>query len=249
VLAADQKEMKAFVDHKVFRCIHRRDLPQGANVVDCVWIRKWTTHGKVVKSRMCARGCFDKQKWTIERHSSTATRLSQRMVVSLGMCEGIVNAGPYDEVITESLDISTAFLQGLNYEDLERHARTLGYEHRKQRRVFISPPENIWRHFRAIKGTPAELQIHDSQRRHYVLECLCAMYGFCDAPLMFQLALIMFLKQHTGARASVYDDNFLFWHEHQQVILIMTVHVDDLQITGGKKAREWIHNCFSSASE
>ena len=59
------------------------------------------------------------KKYTIERHSSTATRLSQRLVVSLGQCNNVMDTdvdehvSDYDlEADTESFDITGAFLQG-----------------------------------------------------------------------------------------------------------------------------------------
>ena len=244
---ADRKELKAFVSHKVFVAKYKRDLPRDANCVDCVWVRKWAKLHVQVKSRMCARGCFDKQKYTIDRHSSTATRLSQRMVVSLGMCHGILysETGDGTDISTESFDISTAFLQGLDYQELQRNARQLGYEHRHKRDVYIIPPENVWRHFRAIIESPKDLKVPDHLRHLFALLCLRAMYGFADAPLMFQLALVSFLKETTGARSSVFDDNFLFWFipvkGRQCLFLVMTVHVDDLQLTGCRAARQWIH--------
>ena len=163
---------------------------------------------------MCSRGCFDKQKHIIERYSSTATRLSQRIVISLTMCEGHLYSfeGNGSDIDIESLDISTAFLQGLNYDDLSKQAKSLGYEHRSTREVYVQPPENIWRHFRTIEGCPKSLKVSDQNRGRYVLKCLKAMYGFGDAPLMFQLALINFLISSTGAVKSILDDNYLIWH-------------------------------------
>ena len=62
------------------------------------------------------------------------------------------------------------------------------------------------------------------------------MHGFTDAPLMFQLALIFYLKTETGAISSVVGDHFLYWLVSidgvKSLALIMTAHVGDLQITG-----------------
>ena len=166
----------------------------------------------------------------IERHSSTATRLSQRLVISLGLCSGIVHV-PYKDVIdTESFDISGAFLQGLEYSELAEMSRSLGYEYRVPRKVYIKPPANVWRHFKRIAKCPkAYKTVVDWWNQ--VLECIRAMYGFSDAPLMFQLALLAFLISCTGAHKSVFDDNFLFWHQRVEsrflCVLLMTVHVDD----------------------
>ena len=246
---ADRKEVEQFVHYRVFQIEIKKSLGKGANIVDCIWIRKWKVQFKIIKSRICSRGCFGKQKNTIERHSSTATRLSQRIVISLGMVQGMIytfEPEDDDDVSTESLDISGAFLQGLEYTELAENARALGYEVKEPREVFVKPPENIWRHFRSIAGCPQELQVPDSQRYLYVLRCLRAMYGFVDAPLMFQLALLCYLIMETGAVKSIFDDNFLFWYwwidGSWQLVLVLTAHVDDLQLTGSKYVRDWLHD-------
>ena len=64
VLEADYRELHSFVQHKVFQPVHRSKLPKGTNLVDCVWVRKWAERGVKIKSRLCARGCFDRQKYT-----------------------------------------------------------------------------------------------------------------------------------------------------------------------------------------
>ena len=58
------------------------------------------------------------------------------------LCDGILHDPDVDSIDTESWDISSAFLQGLRYEDLAKQARELGYEIRAPREVFIEPPEN-----------------------------------------------------------------------------------------------------------
>ena len=63
-----------------------------------------------------------------------------------------------------------------------------------------------------MKDCPKSLRIPDDKSRYYVLRCKKAMYGFTDAPLMFQLALISFLLEQTGGVKSILDDNFIFWH-------------------------------------
>ena len=135
------------------------------------------------------------------------------MVRSLSMCDGVIYSftGDYaTDIDTESLDISSAFLQGLKYSELAEQARALGYESRAARQVFIEPPENVWRHFRRMKHCPSKFKISEASRHLYVLLCLCAMYGFVDAPLMFQLALLAFLVRETDAIQSMLDDNYLY---------------------------------------
>eukprot|EP00959_Pyramimonas_sp_CCMP1952_P119315 2494475-Pyramimonas_sp.AAC.1 len=52
--------------------------------------------------------------------------------------------------------------------------------------------------------------IPDKDRHRYALKCLRAICGFTDAPSMFQLALLEFLKDKTGAKSSVFDDSHLY---------------------------------------
>ena len=145
-----------------------------------------------------------------------------------------------------SLDIKGAFLQGLKFTELAELARSLGYEHRHQRDVFVIPPENVWRHFREILKDPRHhLYVEDKYRAAWFLLCLSGMYGFADAPLLFQMALVFYLVQQTAAIKSAYDDNHLFWFfetDHgTQCFMMMTVHVDDLQVIGARRYLIWIH--------
>ena len=117
---ADRQEVLQFVKHKIFEPKRRSTLGKGKlNLVDCVWVRKWNIHYELVKSRLCARGCFDAQKHLIDKHSSTASRLSQRLICALHMVSGYVFAPSLDprDIVLVSLDIKAAFLQGLRFEE------------------------------------------------------------------------------------------------------------------------------------
>ena len=202
---ADFKELEQFGGFKVFEPTHKDSVKLKANIVDGIWIRKWKVYGVEVKSRMCSRGCFDRQKHTIDRHSLTATRVSQRLVISTGMNGTMSGYNGYeyfdapDDVDTESLDIQGAFLQGLDYQQLQLQARSLGYEVKEPWQVYVAPPENVWRHFRRMASAPNSWKVVNAERALWVLLALRATYGFGDAPLMFQLALICFLLLQTNA--------------------------------------------------
>ena len=63
---ADREEVSQFIKYKIFEPKLRSSLGSGKiNAVDCVWIRKWNVRHKSVKSRLCARGCFDVQRNTL----------------------------------------------------------------------------------------------------------------------------------------------------------------------------------------
>ena len=88
VEAADAEEAQSFITHKVFEL----DLRSAAdNIVDGVWVRRWKDRPRgILRSRCCDRGFLDKQKHDVDRHSSTASRLSHRLAVSLGVMRGLL---------------------------------------------------------------------------------------------------------------------------------------------------------------
>ena len=72
------------------------------NIVDGTWVRRWSNRKtRTLKCRLCSRGFLDKQKASIDKLSSTASRLSHRLALSLAV---------QWELCIEAWDISTAFL-------------------------------------------------------------------------------------------------------------------------------------------
>eukprot|EP00959_Pyramimonas_sp_CCMP1952_P116352 2432317-Pyramimonas_sp.AAC.1 len=62
------------------------------------------------------------------------------MAVSISQCE--------PGFVTESWDISSAFMQGLNFSELSERSRELGLDVHEKREVYIAPPANVWRHLK-----------------------------------------------------------------------------------------------------
>ena len=172
---ADSEEAASFITHGVFAL----DLRANAdNVVDRTWVRRWKDRAAgVIRSRCCGRGFLDRQEQDIDRHSSTASRLSHRLAVSLAVLAGLT---------LEALDISAAFLQGLRFSEIAQRARELGHDHRRERRAWFRPPANIWRHFRDNPASP--IQVQDADVPRFALRCLKALYGLVDGPLPHQVA-------------------------------------------------------------
>ena len=139
---ADAAEIGQFVETKSFKKIHRQSLEEDMVIVDAVWIRKWKRMpdgSRKVKSRLCARGCFDTQKDLLSTRSTTATRLSQRLLVSLSVNEDFDN---------ESWDVSGAFLKGFDFRKVQELLRAKGIVS-PDRRVVVIVPANVWRHLMA----------------------------------------------------------------------------------------------------
>ena len=89
-----------------------------------------------MKSRLCARDCFDRQKPELLRSSAVASRLSQKLLVS--------NAAN-NEWSVESLDVSTAFLRGLTFAEVDSISRDLGVPSPlTERRIYVQLPGNAW---------------------------------------------------------------------------------------------------------
>ena len=97
----------------MFAAVKKEDA-ENSNFIDGTWVRKWkkvVQAGKsvwIVKSKFCGRG-FLAQQYEIQKHSSTASRISQRIAVSCAANEGWE---------LESWGIANAFLQGLIFKEL-----------------------------------------------------------------------------------------------------------------------------------
>ena len=140
---SDAAEIKQFVDEKAFTKIHVTKVTDNMTVVDCTWVRKYKRMPdgtRKAKSRLCARGFLDPQRHDMPTRSTTATRLSQRLVLS--MCT-IYN------MIMESWDISGAFLKGFSFEKVRQLLLKKGI-HSPVRQVALIPPANVWRHLGKI---------------------------------------------------------------------------------------------------
>jgi len=223
---ADRLEVKSFVDNDVFRLGLRT---KADNVIDGIWVRRWKDRASCrLKSRLCGRGYLDRQKYAIDRHSSTASRLSHKLVCSQAVQHSLE---------LEAFDITTAFLQGLRFQDIIVAARKYGYNIRALRRVWLRPPGNVWRH---LQGMADHLSIDLRETYLYVLELLKAMYGLVDGPLLFQLALLTFLAEDCSLSRSLHDENYLYSSDGHYLICAMVVHVDDLLIAATTQFMLWI---------
>ena len=231
--AADKAEIAQFVNEGAFKKIHKDQITAEMTVVDARWIRKWKRHpdrSLRVKSRLCARGFLDKQKGELTTRSTTATRLSQRILVS--------HAASDASRTLESIDISGAFLKGFNFEQIREALRQMGIDS-PHRTVIIIPPLNVFRHLAELsdKFHIPEHQIHD-----YALLAIKPIYGLNDAPLAWQLCLHNHIKD-SGGQKSHLDENTFSWKENGDCIAMATTHVDDIAISAPIK---WINNTNES---
>ena len=219
---SDRAELKQFIDEKVFRKVKLSDVEGQVVLVDATWVRKFkrTADRKLkAKSRLCARGFLDPQKQELPTRSTTATRLSQRLVLSMAACHrfGI-----------RSWDVSGAFLKGFSFAKVKEVLRRKGI-HSPDRRVVIVPPANVWRHLAHFDKSFA---IGEGEQGLWGLECLKPAYGLNDAPLAWQLCLHESLEASGGVQ-SLLDENMWHWKTpNGQLKALMTTHVDDIAVAG-----------------
>ena len=225
---ADAAEIKQFVETASFQKMHVNSLTEDTVIIDSVWVRKWKRMpdgSRKVKSRLCARGCFDKQKDLLTTRSTTATRLSQRIVLSVAANE---------DLDAESWDISGAFLEGLTFEKVRELLKARGVTS-PVRKVVIIAPANVWRH---LASFDSRFKVDYEKLAQYVLFCIKPVYGLSDAPLAWQLCLHGHFEEQGGS-ASLMDENLFYWRDKKpgRTTSIVTTHVDDCG-AGGKK--EWL---------
>ncbi|CAE7589766.1 unnamed protein product, partial [Symbiodinium microadriaticum] len=215
---ADAAEIKQFVETASFQKMHVNSLTEDTVIIDSVWVRKWKRMpdgSRKVKSRLCARGCFDKQKDLLTTRSTTATRLSQRIVLSVAANE---------DLEAESWDISGAFLKGLTFEKVRELLKARGVTS-PVRKVVIIAPANVWRH---LASFDSRFKVDYEKLSQYVLFCIKPVYGLSDAPLAWQLCLHGHFEEQGGS-ASLMDENLFYWRDKKtgRTTSIVTTHVDD----------------------
>lgn len=219
---ADKKELLQFVQEGAFKKRHV-DSFRDEVIIDARWVRKWKIMAngqRQVKSRLCARGCLDRQKDLLTTRSTTATRLSQRLLLS--------TAATFDLEV-ESWDIAGAFLKGLNFNQIRKMLLKRGI-HSPVRVVIVIPPLNVWRHLALMSK---DFDVRDASC--WGLECVKPIYGLNDAPLAWQLCLQEFLRDIGGVPSSLDENSWRWKHEDGSVQAVCTCHVDDIAIAAPSK--------------
>ena len=230
--AADLSEVKQFVDERAFKKLHKSQFTSDMVVVDARWVRKrkrYPDKSIKIKSRLCARGFLDQQKGELTTRSTTATRLSQRLLIS--------TAARSKKRTVESIDIAGAFLKGFDCEQIQKTLKKMGV-HSPTRTVVILPPLNVLRHLAALSK---DFVIPDHQLTEYGLLCTKPVYGLNDAPLAWQLCLHGFIRE-TGGVPSHLDENTFTWKKDGALVAMATTHVDDIALTAEPKWMDAMHD-------
>ena len=251
ITASDRKEVKSFVDHEVWDVA---PVSEARNLISCTWVRKWKRKEiqlankrkefeRVVKSRLCCRGFLDKQKSELFKYASTASRLSQKMLISNAALHGWT---------VESWDVSTAFLRGLTFAEIDKIARELNVPSPlSTRTVYVQVPGNVWRHLKDL-GAITQEQYNHALKGGLCLKLRKAMYGLCDAPALWQLALQHYVTKTMLGRPCLHDSCHFYFRKQGQLSGEATAHVDDTCFSGNQSdldaRRQMIEKRFGSVS-
>lgn len=97
-----------------FDCFTQQKRREATNLIDTKWVYKWKVKGgkRFIRARLCLRGFRENQVDDQNNSSPTASRLSQRLLVS--------EAALRKDWVLASSDAPKAFLQGVSYEELAR---------------------------------------------------------------------------------------------------------------------------------
>ena len=175
------------------------------------WVLKWKQIAgeKAIKARLVVQGFKDNQN--VKNFSATTTRWGQRMI--------LIFATQFSWELV-SADVSEAFLRGLTFEELYRSG-----EDKVLRDVQMLIPPGSEELLRTLPG----FEDYNSQT-----ECLKMKkpgFGLKDAPRLWGLALKKVLSK-IGLVATQVDAQLFLKHQEGKLVLLVSVHVDDLKLTG-----------------
>ena len=202
------KELNRWQKHGAWK---RMPLKDSHNLLKSKWVLKWKQIGgkRDVKGRLVAQGFQDRQN--LSTFAGTTSRWGQRLVLAI--------ATQFSWPLI-SADVSEAFLRGITFKQLAELDRS-----QPLRVVEIALPAGSDELLRTLPG----MESYDGST-----ECLSLLkpgFGLKDAPRLWNLALQRVLSQ--CSLHFVQTDRQLYAkHVNGKLTLLLSVHVDDLKITG-----------------
>ena len=211
VLQATLTELKT---RQGFRCFERKPRRQASCVIDVRWVHKWKwiKGQRCVRARLCLRGFKETGADSQSNYAATASRFSQRPLVSECVLRNWCLA---------SADVPKAFLQGVSYQELSdtkgQPLRDVSFE--------------LWGEGLAcLRQLPG---FRDFNPQEEVLHCLKPGTGSRDAPKCFSLKFRK-VTSAFGFQPSSIDSELELLYRAGVLIMIILKHVDDIKMAGKK---------------
>ena len=198
-----------------FKCFCRRPRREAPCVIDTRWVYKWKLVKGVrrIRARLCLRGFKEFGADGQSNFSATASRFSQRVLVSEGVLRGWCLA---------SSDVPKAFLQGVSYEEL---AQSTGQPKRDVSFELAGEALHCLRQLPEFSGFDPRTE---------VLHCLKPGTGCRDAPKCFSLKLRKATSKY-GFKCSTVDPELELLFRNSELVMAILKHVDDLKMIGPKQ--------------
>ena len=218
------KELERWNKHKAW-C--RRPAVGCTNLLQSRWVLKWKEMkgGRGIKARLVVQGFLDKQ--AVQNYSGTTTRWGQRLILILPV--------QFSWSLV-SLDVSEAFLRGITFKELHEADPT-----QPLRTVQLKVPPGSGELIRSLTG------MQDFDESKEVLEILKPGFGLKDTPRLWNIALKRVLSE-IGVQPISTDPQLYVKHANGALVLALSVHVDDLKLTGQphelKRAKEVLERHF-----
>ena len=214
-LEAMFRELKTWHDLK---CFSRKRRSEAACTIDTRWVFKWKyVDGKrTIRARLTLRGFKEFGADNQSNFAATATKWSQRLIVSECVLRSWCLA---------STDISKAFLQGVSYSEI---AAETGQPERDVNFDVCSRTVPL------VQKLPG---FHDWNPIEEVLHCLKPGTGCRDAPRAFSMQFRKATKAF-GLVSSLIDSELELMYKDGQLCMMILKHVDDIKLVGSKEIIE-----------
>jgi hypothetical protein len=220
------KEIKSWVEHNTGTPIRIKDYSEqtGLRPIPSRWVIEFKMkEGKrVIKARLCLKGFAEMNQKSMQTFSPTASRTSLKLI-------SFIAAMKVWEIW--SLDISTAFLQGYSFDDLKENNIM------KRQPCAFKVDNTTMKLFASV----SEKFKKASNVSLWCIKLLKGAYGLKDAPLLWNLRIVAVLMDELGFIRSSHDGCVFYMVKHGELVLIISLHVDDTFITGLVRELKWLH--------
>ena len=230
VKTARLKELKSWLDHEAGYASLTTEYSAKAGLRPLpsrhVTEFKFKEGVKIIKDRLVLKGFAERNTHTLNTAAPTATRLGHKMVVLMSVLLGKP---------LWSLDVSTAFLQGWSFKEME----SAGYARQP---VAMMLDAETWKLLSELAPDNALFRAAARDPTRYCFVLLKAAYGLKDAPLLWNLRLVSTLVK-LNLRRSAHDHCcfYLVSKCGTKVDLMISIHVDDTLLTGTVGSMMWLH--------
>lgn len=200
------------------KCFQRRPRADAPCIIDTRWVFRWkyVDNVRTIRARLTLRGFKETGADEQSNFSATASKWSQRLILSESVQRGWHIA---------STDISKAFLQGVSYDEIAAETgqplRDVSFE--------VCPKTA-----HVVKQLPG---YHDFSPCLEVLHCLKPGTGCRDAPRAFSIQLRKATRSF-GLVSSLVDSELEYLWEGGELKLVVLKHVDDLKMGGSPEVIE-----------